>query len=584
MRVVNLGVDFGSTGLRVAYAAPDQPVRTLTLPGPPGSWLRCEPVRASRLGFAFPSLKSRLGAGGTADGFEALVEAFRAARTAVERAAGGSVGRTVVCVPVRYPSDQRTAVRDAANRAGLADVQLIGDSAAAVIGQAPPAGGSATVLVYGLGYEGFEIGLVRVAGGHYRVLGYDGGVGPGGATLDYQILVGWVETLRLHGLLPPVPRQDAGFWLPLREAAQRVKEELETHPQAVFPVAVKNRGGTRELDVVFERAEFEVAVARMIAGTLDRAAELLKQSQLGPADLDSVLLFGGSVQLPGVAALFAGRFGVTPVLAPPDQLARGAARHADGLRSGDPAPGGPEDRSTDIERPVGRDEVPELATIVVASPDTRPPGARLVLSADDLAVPAAEPDGGGAIGLDEARRLIAAGRREEAIALLREMLGEVRDLLDQLTAPAPAPTAEARRSLVLARALLEQGRFDEAVQAAHVAWSLVPDSPDLFEEMIDIHCRAATAEAGTERFPDELRWLRCAYGHDRSNARVRDLLAERTYRYARHLSRLGRLDEALHAVGEALTWDPERRDALDLQRGLLRRRSRPPVGDPEDSA
>jgi hypothetical protein len=223
----------------------------------------------------------------------------------------------------------------------------------------------------------------------------------------------------------------------------------------------------------------------------------------------------------------------------------------------------------------------------------------------------ATPDTGRSGALDEARRLVAAGQWDEAAALLHAVINEARELLAQLDVaqperldvaqperldvaqperldvaqPAPAPDlprmADARRSLALARGLLEEARFEEAVQATHVAWSLAPGSPEVFDEMIDIHCRVVTPEPDVQRFADEMRWLTCANQHDRSNPRVRGLIAERTYLHALQLHQQGRRDEALAIVKQSLAWDPERRSAVDLQQRLLRKRVRARATEPE---
>ncbi len=159
--------------------------------------------------------------------------------------------------------------------------------------------------------------------------------------------------------------------------------------------------------------------------------------------------------------------------------------------------------------------------------------------------------------------LVRQGQREAAAALLREIIAEARELLDDLDrpdrpAPGPAtepptsPTAESapapvldyasRRQLARAQALLSLGRYDHAVQAAHVAWqdaATRPAGADMLDAMIDVHCAAAMADMSPEHFADAERWLNCAYNHDPTNVRVRGLLAERTYRHAVELDRRG---------------------------------------------
>jgi tetratricopeptide (TPR) repeat protein len=581
--VVNLGVDFGGTGLRAAYAIPGEPVRFVELPSTHWPWLLYEPARSSRLAVAFPSLKSRLGVtasvpidGRLTSPSSLVTRALEAVRRRVEGEGSMAVGKAVISVPARYTSAQRAALRDAALQAGLAEVQLINDSVAAVIAQASQSG---TFLVYAMGYGGFELGLVRAASGRHRVLGYEGASAPGGSTLDLQVLAGWIETLRLHRLLPDMSRLDTANWLQLRGAAQRVKEELGAKEQVMFPLH-PHRADRMVTRVLFERAGFEANLRETVATTIDQARALLEQSHLTTADVDTVLLVGGSTRMRSLQAIVETALGVKPALAQPEDVARGAALHAD--RLGGMPPSGHEDRVAEaadqVEGAVGETSVLTATVVTTPSPDS---------AGVEWLVPAAENRGslqgdaapGPPRELDEARRLADQGQGDQAVALLRQVIAEAQALLDQVVgtaAPSSSASPGALRSIALARALLGQHKYEEAVSASHAAFEQARESPDVFEAMIDVHCQAAMSEVTVEGFPDAERWLRCAYSHDQSNAQVREFLAQRTYLHARQLSRLGQRKEALRALDECLTWDPGHRAGQDLQQSLERKRSLPP--------
>ncbi|MBW5426108.1 hypothetical protein GKQ77_31890, partial [Streptomyces sp. BG9H] len=138
---------------------------------------------------------------------------------------------------------------------------------------------------------------------------------------------------------------------------------------------------------------------------------------------------------------------------------------------------------------------------------------------------------------------------------------------------APALDYASQRQLARAQAFLSLGRYDHAVQAAHIAWqdaATRPAGADMLDAMIDVHCTAAMADMSPEHFAAAEQWLKCAYNHDPTNVRVRGLLAERTFRHAVELDRRGKRDEAIEALGKCLTWDPERADAEALLRRLNR--------------
>ena len=113
--------------------------------------------------------------------------------------------------------------------------------------------------------------------------------------------------------------------------------------------------------------------------------------------------------------------------------------------------------------------------------------------------------------------------------------------------------------------------LEEAIRESHYAWQQDRDNPDVFDKMIEIHCEAAQARRGPDSYADAQRWLLCANQHDEGNGRVRELLAERHYLQARHLSDQGRRKEALQTLELCLAWDPEHSGGRTLQTALRRR-------------
>jgi tetratricopeptide (TPR) repeat protein len=160
------------------------------------------------------------------------------------------------------------------------------------------------------------------------------------------------------------------------------------------------------------------------------------------------------------------------------------------------------------------------------------------------------------------------------VARLQALERDVRAVLDGLEADEQQrtmPTAAAR-ALARAERLLARGKYEEAVRDSHRAWQHAPDDPDVFDAMIEIHCNAAAGDGAEQRHADAIRWLLCAHGHDRSNQRVRDLLADRQFAQASEFADEHRHDEALRAIDACLTWRSDYPDAQELQqalRGLL---------------
>lgn len=632
---VSLGVDFGATGVRALYAVPGRPVRRLDLPAAEWPWLVCAPAAAGVLPVVFPSVKSLLGSGspvpwrdGTEDADAVAARMLRALREGVE-ARAGAVTQTVISVPAAFQSRQRQALRDAAAAAGLAPVRLISDSLAAVMGHTTDRD-SGTFLVYGMGYDGFELGLVRGVRGHYRALGYDGAATSGGRAFDEAALASAVRLLRAHRGPASVTGGSARRWLGHRERAQEAREELGAAEGSAADSAALtlDLGHGPPLRMRITRPHLDAFLEPHVRRTVRRAHDLLGESALARPDVDTLLLVGGATRLAQVRSGVAD-LGRSTAHGPRELLALGALKHAVRLAGGGASASGAaslEEGPLDPPDP-GRDtltEAPSLTATLLAPDDASGPARR------DVA---------------QARELAGQGRRREAVALLRDIVAEARELLEGLTGTTAAPEAAAepddsdrppprlpdrprphlsdqprphlsdrpprqppsgqpaqqpppapcehpedpappaapeeadplshaaRRQLARAQVLLDLGRYEHAVQASHLAWQEATAHParaDVLDAMIDVHCAAAMADVAPDHFPDAERWLRCAYGHDPTNERVRALLARRTYRHARELHRRGARDEAIEALGKCLTWDPEHPDAEALLARLSR--------------
>ncbi|MEU1295992.1 Hsp70 family protein [Streptomyces sp. NPDC005840] len=705
-----LGLDLGSTALRVAFGPPGGPVRRFALAG--GQWpgLLCEPAVAGPLPVAFTSLKSRLGSGRPVrvDGMsvppeDVLAGVLRVVRERVEDASGARIGQTVVSVPVSYRSTQRTALLEAARAAGLSEVRLIGDAMAAVVGYTEGRG-SSTCLVYGLGYQGFELGLVRGARERYRALGHESATGTGGRVFDDAGLTAALRAVRGR---PLAPDPDDAWWLRLRERVARVREDLGAPGGGAGGLLEIDCGDGGTVQLGFDLVRLTTYLERHARRTLDRARTLLDQSAMTARDVDTLLLVGGGTRLAAVGAAVRG-LGREIVRAPDDLLAHGALVHAAQL-AGAP-PGGIEGLAPTAAA-TGDDtlaDAPRLSVTLLPPapppapdpPDPRDPGYRGgagdpgdtgYQGASRDVSGSREPGGAGrrgrspeTAGLDvaRARKLAGDGRVEEARALLEAILAEAHRTLDDLrrsatappgeqpgtphgpqssaavpdeqpdaphrqqsTAPRPArrpdpphrrqppgerpdgpldqPSAavppgrsgddrpgalsaawpatgppagsaarpdgraaappsdaehwadrRAARRLRAARELLLEGRWENAVEAAHAAWQAAGGGTlgaAVLDAMIDVHCAAAMADSSPEHFPDAERWLLCAYGHDPTNARVRELLAERTYRHAERLDGRGRYEDAVEVLRRCLNWNPEHPSARALLERLNRR-------------
>jgi hypothetical protein len=577
-----IGIDFGSLGWRAAYLDGEQVV-TVRPEGaglPPG-WLLCERSEANGVGVAFASVKARLGQGATpGDGGpladQLVVGCFGEIRAAVEARAGRPVGQAVVAVPARYSASRRAALREAGLRAGFAEIHLLNDSMAAVMSRGHGRDQAVTALVYGMGYAGFEIGLVRVARGHYRALGYEGADAPGGATLDGLILRTWLATLAERNLVIDTSGWGQDEFLRLQRAAQWTKETLAGGAEAVFPVAVTPSGGGEAVRMLL-RSGLEEVVSPWLKATLDLVEKLIADANLAPGDIGELLMTGGTTLIPSFAAAVEERLGRKPVALADDALARGAALQGARVGSAPLAAGPAGGKESTAAEAV---ELPEasltMRATLVAAPDGAgreaaggPPPETIVALAPAPTAPAA-PDA--RARLEPVRELLERGQVAPARAVLEALIREAQALLTGATQPEERPKErEANRVLAQAHRMLREGKGDEAVKQSHLAWSLAPEAPQIFDSMIDVHRQAALAADDVEGYADAQRWLRCAYQHDQSNMAVRQAIAERHYLHAKQMADRRRYAEAKAALVLCLDWSPDHEKGRDLQQALARR-------------
>jgi tetratricopeptide (TPR) repeat protein len=586
---LHLGLDLGSLGCRAAYASvAGDPVK---LPIPAGwerseRWLWCRAPDESSLSVEFETAKNLLGVqvsdtGGDSRAVAAVRRFLTEMRRAAEMHTGRPCGRLAVSVPALYSASRRTALRETALDCGFSDVLLINDSMAAAIAHTPAHSEPRTLLVFGMGYGGFEVGVIRVAKGSYRAIGYDGSPAAGGAAFDGLLLAAVRQALADAGAWPEASSLPLAGWTSLRSFAQDLKETLASDGS----VTLKIRLGPSLVCLPVTRRDFERAIEATLAQSLDVCARLLEEANLIVSDLDEVLLTGGSTGIGLLERLVGERFGRRPVRAPDHILACGAALFA--ARAGElstteaapsPLAHGPkvEFSASPASVRVRFPPLPGEAGYEPAAP-AQPPAKILAVELPPTSVP----DAGEAaeirerwLELVQRLRRYAALRPLPAAAFLREALGELQGLLDERGAPVPDPRSsgmkrETERALAHAEEHLAAGRHHRAIVGAHRAAALDPESAVVLQRVIEIHLRAAAAWSGPEQLKESMSWLLCALEHDRTDRRVQEAVADRYFLHAQQSLQAGDLQTALGAVEECLCYNPDHPQAIALRRDLM---------------
>ena len=248
---------------------------------------------------------------------------MRAHDLACQAMGGEASKRCVITVPAYFDDTQRQATRDAARIAGLEVVRIVNEPTAASLAYGLDQKKEGTVAVYDLGGGTFDISILSIEEGVFRVLSTAGDTHLGGDDLDRALV-----QLALGELGDDVPaevRADAAFQQGLRLAAEKCKMELSRAPEADFRLVATDLGLNWHHRV--KREEFEAMARPVVERSLEICRRALADAGLDNSAVDEVVLVGGSTRVPLVRQAVEEFFGRTPhtELNPDEVVAMGAA-------------------------------------------------------------------------------------------------------------------------------------------------------------------------------------------------------------------------------------------------------------------
>jgi molecular chaperone HscA len=260
---------------------------------------------------------------------EISAEILKALRARAEAALDKPVERAVITVPAYFDDAARTATRDAARVAGLEVLRLVNEPTAAALAYGLDKGSEGLYAVYDLGGGTFDFSLLRLEKGVFQVLATGGDTALGGDDFDRTIAERMLGERKKDGLGDQVDEAAVKTALAL---ARQMKEQLSDRDQTSGRLEIAGVPSFHALG----RAEFEVMIAAYIARTLDIARNVLVDADIMPADVQGVVLVGGSTRVPLVRAQVAAMIGKPPLtdIDPDEVVALGAALQAEALTGG----------------------------------------------------------------------------------------------------------------------------------------------------------------------------------------------------------------------------------------------------------
>ena len=215
---------------------------------------------------------------------------------------GEKVTKAVITVPAYFSDAQKQATKDAGRIAGLEVERIVNEPTAASLAYGlDKEEGEHKILIYDLGGGTFDVSILELADGMFRVMATNGDTHLGGDDFDAVILNYLADNFaREHGV---DLRQNEMAHQRLKEAAEKAKKELSsaTSTNITLPfIYVSEQTGPLNMEVDLTRAKFEQLTAHLVERTIEPMKKAMADAGVTNADIEKVVLVGGSTRIPAV--------------------------------------------------------------------------------------------------------------------------------------------------------------------------------------------------------------------------------------------------------------------------------------------
>ncbi len=261
---------------------------------------------------------------------------LRKLKKAAEDYLGETVKEAVITVPAYFNDSQRQATKDAGRIAGLEVRRIINEPTAAALAYGLDKKNNEVIAVYDFGGGTFDVSILEVGDNVVEVLSTAGDTRLGGDDVDQRLIEYIAEEFRKQNGIEL--REDRMALQRLKEAAERAKTELSNkmETEVNIPFITADASGPKHLQMTISRAKLESLIEDLIERTFSACSRALKDAKKAPADINEVVLVGGSTRIPMVQKRVSEFFGREPHKGVnPDEVVAVGAGIQGGVLAGD---------------------------------------------------------------------------------------------------------------------------------------------------------------------------------------------------------------------------------------------------------
>ncbi len=257
-------------------------------------------------------------------------------KRAAEQYLGEEVTEAVITVPAYFNDSQRQATKDAGKIAGLDVKRIVNEPTAAALAYGLDKGKDHLVAVYDFGGGTFDVSILEVGDKVVEVMSTNGDTQLGGDDIDFVVMQWLIDEFKKSSSIDV--GKDKMVLQRLKEAAEKAKIELSSTQETEInlPFLTADATGPKHLVMKLSRSKFERMIEEIVERTIKPCAASLKDAGKTAADIDEIVLVGGSTRIPLVQKKVEAFFKREPHkgVNPDEVVALGAAVQA-GVLSGD---------------------------------------------------------------------------------------------------------------------------------------------------------------------------------------------------------------------------------------------------------